>query len=280
MSELITYDSSFFEKVLSFPIYRTKNVVALTSILQGLEIQVWTREGGEVEEQQSPIDRVATNYWAMTYILNRLNKLLLFASKKQTLVSGKEGDISTLQLDFMTNHIGNKDGFENEFDRFHQLLDFFKEYILASGSEAFEEIQLILNKEVPVTETENIFVKNIGEFFPKAIDIKAIQNFGESIGLDVEFTYRGNKFKTKVVSCQDIQRDGEYYRVLADFNPKLDGAFEYFVFTLPNNYIYIFELDKTKFRDLSGDTLHNQTSQKGLSYLFHVDTLVEYKKVF
>lgn len=283
MAEAIQYDSSFFEKVLSYPIYKTKNVVAVNKSLDGLgsEVIIWKREGEDVEENNNQIERIGTNFWAMTIILNRLNQILLFANKKGiSNVKTEDGETSTVQLDFMTNHVGNKEGFEKEFDRFHLLLDYFKEYILLPGSTTFIEILSVLSMSIPVGQEDNIFLKAINQFFPHSIDIKAEQSFGDMAAMDVEFNYRGNLFKAKVVSAKEVQRDGEFYKVWADVHPNLAEGFDYFVFCLPNNYVYVFEMDKTKFRDLSGDTLHNQTSQKGLSYLFHTDTLVKYKKLF
>jgi hypothetical protein len=284
VAESIQYDSSFFEEVLSYPIYRTMNVVAVTHTLKELEggnIQ-WVKAGeAPQEDDESQLERIGTNFWAMTFVLNRLNEILRFAQNKgNTIVDTDDGEISTDQIDFMTNHIGNKEGFEKEFKRFHQLLKHFGEYILQSGSKAFSEIIGILTKSTPIEISQNIFLKNIDQFFPRAIDIKAEGNFADAINcLDAIFNYRGNIVKVKIVPCQKIERDGDYWKVWADYHPEKDGI-DFFIFTLPNQYVYVFEYVTSKFRDLSGDTLHDRTSQKGLSYLFHVETLATYKKVF
>jgi hypothetical protein len=285
VAESIIYDNSFFERVLAYPIYKTKNVVALTASLKELEREnkKWVRVGSQTEEEEEPtINRVATNAIAMTFILNRLNHVLRFIQNKgQEIIETKNGQTSTDQLDFMSNHVENKHGFEEEFDRFHDLLDHFKEYILKPGSKTFAEIHVLLLITKPVSQEENIFVKHIHKFFPNAIDIKAEEMLGELKGtLTIDFNYRGNPFVIKIIPAKRIERDGEYYKIWADYHPEANNRIQFIAFTLPNNYVYVFDNDKTKFRDLSGSSLNDRTSLMGLSYLFHQDTLMNHKKVF
>jgi hypothetical protein len=284
VAEAISYDTSLFQNILSYPAYKTKNVVVLNGCIKDLEQEQpnWKKIGSEgAGEKESPLSRISTNFLAMTIVLNRLNNLLLFLRRKGTdYVEGENGLVSTEQLNFMTNHPNNKVGFEMEYERFHELLKHFKELILAPGSKTYEEIINILSHSTPIQKEQNIFLKNIHQFFPKAIDVKAEETFGSvQGGLDVEFNFRGNLFKAKVVPSQRIERDGEYYKIWSDFHPDMQKV-DFIVFTLPNNYVYVFENDKTKFRDLAGDTLHNRTSQAGLSFLLHTDTLMNYKKLF
>lgn len=292
VDEAIKYDPDFFAQVLQNKVYRIKNTIALTACLEEIysELDKWVKieDGSAVitdSNQFSPINYVPTNSLAMTLILNRVNDVLRFLQNQGILsLEGPEGEpVSTDQLDFMTNHLGNMEGFEKEFDRFHRILAVLKEDILVPGSRTYDQIMAIAQESYDVEQAgNNLFTKNIQTFFPQATDlaIKKYQGDNLTTGIDVEFRYRGLSLCVQVRQCEKIEHEGDYYKIYSDFNPTVYAKCDYYAFILPDNYIYIFENDKARIRSVTGNELFTRTMDQDLSFLFHADTLRNHKKVF
>jgi hypothetical protein len=286
VSDIILYDESFFQRVLTNQVYQTQNILAVKKCTEAVEEPQWMRGEEVVGEEQTYLP-IATNYTCMTFLLNRLNELLLYFTQKGKLFSeDEEGEeLSLNQLDFMVNHPRNKDGFEREYKRFHALLFVFREMLFSPASKIFRELQVVLlNGEQQMKPEDNLFTKNIHQFFPRAIDVKATTQMmdvrGKKAAVNVRFNYRGLPLSAEVRPAGRIIQEGEYYKVWSDLDATHLSDKDFYVFILPNNYIYVFENDKTKIRNLSGANLLDRTADQGLSLLFHRDILVDYQKVF
>lgn len=290
VAEAITYDTDFFVQVFENKVYKTENILAVSLCLEKLykELDKWVKieDGSAVvtdTNQFSPINFVPENPVAMTFILNRVNEILRFLENKGILSMDDElGDapVSTEQLDFMTNHLGNQEGFEKEFKRFHAILFCLKEFILAPGSITYDAVMALAQKSADTARAgHNLFTKNIQEFFPEAIDLMVKEYQGNNT-IDVTFKYRGLPLSVQVREAEKIDYAGDYYKVYSSFNPTAFSTCDYYAFILPNNNIYIFENDKTKIRNVEGNEIFAGTKERDLSFLFHSDILRNQKKVF
>lgn len=283
----LRYQVDLFTEILNNNVYRTKNYVVLSECLKPIfEPDIKWNNGVDEEKNEMYLNYLVVNYNAMTLLLNRLNYMLLHLNRKGvTQMVTDEGEaLNVKQLDFMQNHLSNEEGFENEFYRFHQLLCYFKEDVMKRGSATFLAITDILDKSMQKGNAEeNLFVKNLDKFFVHATDVECTSHFGDLSdmvnGIDCAFTYRGQNKLAHVKFCKNIVQAGEYYKVYGD-SVELLGRGDYLVFVMPNNYIYVFDNDKSKIRQISGNELFKKAPDEGLSLLLQKDLLVDYKKVF